>query len=541
MTPRVQLFETMKSSPGKSVVSVSQTSQAVGVSVQAGWGRQAANRAARESPGRRLRSRFAPALTTRRLAGIFGLAYIAGVSVENMDVLGSPTLFSSVRAIRHHYTDRALGTISSLAGAISLLAYAAFVAVMCVWLRERDRRVEPGRTVALVGGIGGATLAAVGLAASSILVAGGGIGLGDDAVRVLFDFSLVCRVVSGIFVALFLAGVGAAALRSRALPPPLPHLAVVTAAPLALAPLAAFDHQPGLDLAIAISFASQAFWIFLTSMWLTLADGPSPLAFLRRALFLLLVIAAGLVGIALLAAPAATGTFFAWVLRPEPLSAFAGGVYLGSAAAYALALPRSSREVRGLVLGAAVLSVSVFIVTVAHAAKFDFSRLQAIMWVILFAAFSLLTSLLFLFDRGEDADPGQRLRGSARVVFGAVAIAAAALALALWIHPAGLSRAGPFNLSPLGGGFAGSWVALLATVCAWAAVRNRPDEARPAAYLLACLPLGALLAGLRTLDKLHPAAAYLAVLALLVILGLTVSASIAHGDERVPRRRRNGR
>ena len=76
---------------------------------------------------------------------------------------------------------------------------------------------------------------------------------------------------------------------------------------MALAPLAAFDQEPGLELAVAIAFAAQTLWIFLTSMWLTLADGLTPLEFLRRSTFLLLVIAAGLVGIGLLAAPGATG------------------------------------------------------------------------------------------------------------------------------------------------------------------------------------------------------------------------------------------
>ena len=104
-------------------------------------------------------------LTTRRLAGIFGLAYIVGVSIENMEVLGSPTLSSSVEAIRHNYADRALGIVSSFAGACALLAYVAFVAVLYAWLRERERRVEPWSTVALLGGVAGPTVAAVGLSA----------------------------------------------------------------------------------------------------------------------------------------------------------------------------------------------------------------------------------------------------------------------------------------------------------------------------------------------------------------------------------------
>jgi hypothetical protein len=391
--------------------------------------------------------------------------------------------------------------------------------------------------VALVGGIGGPVVAAIGLSANVILIVRSGGGLGDDAVASLHDFYLVCRIVSGIFVALFLGGLGVAALRSRALPSPLPQFALLIAAPMTLAPLAAIVQEPGLELAVGIAFASQTLWIFLTSMWLTLADRLTPLEFLQRSTFLLLVIAAGLVGIALLAVPAATGTFFAWVLRPGPLAAFAGGVYVGSAAAYALALPRSPREVRPLVLGAVLLSVSVFIVTMAHTDQFDFSRLQAVMWVVLFAAFSVVTGALYLFNRGDGDVESGSLPGSVRALFGAVAIAGAALALALWIHPTGLSGPAPFEVPALGGGFAGSWVALLATVCAVPAVSNRADEARSAAYLLICLPAGVLVAGLRTIDQLQPTgagAAYLAVLALLVILGVAALAATCRAPGTAP-------
>jgi hypothetical protein len=476
-------------------------------------------------------------LTTRRLAGIFGLGYVAGVSIEKMEVLRSPTLSSSVEAIRDNYSDRAFGIVTSFAGAVSLLSYVAFVAVLYVWLRESERPVEPWRTMAVLGGVGGPVVAAVGLSAAAILVGSSGHGLSDDSVRSLYDFYLLCQIVSAIFVALFLGGLAAAALRSRTLPFPLPQLALLISVPMVMAPLAAFDQEPALELAVAIAFAAQTLWIFLTSMWLTLADGLTPLEFLRRAAFLLLAIAAGLVGIALLAVPAATGTFFAWVLKPEPLAAFAGGVYVGSATTFALALPRSAREARPLVLGAVLLSVSVIIVTLAHTDQFDFSRLQAVMWLVLFATFSLVNSALFLFGRG--GGDSESLPRWARALFGAVAVSGAALALALWIHPTGLSGPAPFEVPALGGGFAGSWVALLATVCAWAAVRGFADEARAAAWMLVCLPAGALIAGLRTIDQLHPAgaaAAYLAVLAGLVILGVAAIAATG-GTFGVVRRR----
>jgi hypothetical protein len=291
---------------------------------------------------------------------------------------------------------------------------------------------------------------------------------------------------------------------------------------MALAPLAAFDQEPGLELAITIAFAGQTLWIFLTSMWLTLADDVARLAFVRRSAFLLLVLAAGLVGIGLLIAPGATGQFFAWGLGPEPLAAFAGGVYVGAAIAYALALPRSARQVRGLVAGAVVLSVSIFVITLGHADQFDFGRLQAWAWVVLFAGFSLVTAWLLAFEREEGGARGARLPAWTRVVLLVVAVLGGPLAIALWMDPSLLADHSPFELPPLGGRFAGSWVALLAFVCGWGAIRDRVDEARVCAWVLIALPAGALVAALSSIDDPVGAASYLAILASLVLVGVVV-------------------
>jgi hypothetical protein len=463
--------------------------------------------------------------TTRRIAGIGGLGYFIGVAIENQEVLSSPTLSSSIAEVRATYADQAFAIVTSFAGALALLSYMAFVAALYIWLRQSERVDEPWATIALVGGIAGPVVAAAGLSADAILIAGSDAGANDDVAGALFDFYLLCRIVSGVFVALFLGGIGVASLRSGILPRPLSWLALAISVPMALAPFAAFDQEPGLELAVVIAFAAQTLWIFLASMWLTLADDLPPLAFIRRSAFLLLVLAAGLIGIGLLAAPGATGEFFAWQLKPEPLAAFAGGVYVGSATAYAMALPGSARQVRGFVLGAVVLSVSVFIITLTHTDQFDFDRLQAIMWVVLFAAFSLVTIGLFLFEREEEGARPARLPGWARAVLGAVAIAGGALALALWIDPTGLAGPSPFDLPPLGGRFAGSWVALLAVICGWAAVRDRVDEARLSAFALVALPAGALVAALRTIDQLDPAgaaAAYITALTLLVLAGTAI-------------------
>ena len=453
-------------------------------------------------------------MTPRRLAGIAGLGYIAGVAIENMEILEAPTLASPVADVRALYEDQALAAATTAAGAAALVFYGLFAVALFRMLRGR-----PWAVVALVGGIGGPLVAAAGLVASAILVANQG--LSDGEVSGLFDFLLRARLVSGVFVAIFLAGVGVAALRSRALPTWLGWYAVALAVPMALVPLTALTENQSLEVAVRIAFALQTLWIFLAGLWLAFGDGVAVVTLVRRSAFALLVIAAGLIGIALVAVPGAAGEFFSWDLGPEPLAAFAGGVYVGSAAVYAAGLGRGEREVRGLVAGAVVLSVSVFAITLAHLDLFDFDRLQAWAWVVLFGGFSLVTAGLFALggpEREEEAAPP--LAPWTRLLFATLAALLGSLAVALWIDPTAL--AAPFELSPLGGRFAGSWVALLAVLAGWAALRNRADEARLPALALAALPAGALIAALRTLPDLEPAGGYIAVVVLLFAVGMTL-------------------
>jgi hypothetical protein len=480
----------------------------------------------------------------RRLAAIAGLGYVAGVAIENMEILEAPTLASPVADVRALYEDQALATVTTIAGAVALLFYCVFAVALVRLMGESGR---PWRAVTLVGGIGGPLLAAAGLVAASILIANGG--LSDDRVAGLFDFSLRARLVSGAFVAMFLGGVGVAALRSRVLPTSLGWYAVALAVPMALVPFAALTDDESLGVAVGIAFALQTLWIFLTSLWLAFADGGALVGLVRRSAFVLLVVAAGLIGIALVAVPGATGEFFSWELGPEPLAAFAGGVYVGSATVYAAALPHGARTVRGLVAGAVVLSVSVLVITLVHLDQFDFDRLQAWAWVVLFAGFSLVTLGLLALGGPEQSDePREPLAPWARLVLAAVAAVLAALAIGLWIDPTELAAAAPFELPPLGGRFAGSWVALLAVLAGWAALRGHADEARLSVLALVTLPAGALIAALRTLPDLDPAGAYIAVIVVLLATGAVMLRSLqpsrkapTQGGRRDERRSRRSR
>jgi hypothetical protein len=298
-------------------------------------------------------------------------------------------------------------------------------------------------------------------------------------VRDAFALQQVLRLAAGPAMATVLVCVALGGV----LPRRLSRAAIAIAVPLALTPAAALTEATGVHVAAGIAFALHLAWIWLASLWLG-AGGIEPAGLVRRAAFVMLVVAAGLVGVALLLLPDRTGAFFAWELRPASLAGFAGGVYVGSAVVYGAALRAPWWRARALVAAAVVLSVSVLVITLVHREPFDFGRLQAWAWLVLFVGFAAVTTALLLKGGPRAPGPGVPLPSWARGLLGTVAVALAELALILWIDPA--------PLPALGGRFAGSWAAMLAVLAGWAAVVNRRDEARLPALALVALPAGAL-------------------------------------------------
>jgi hypothetical protein len=456
------------------------------------------------------------AVFTGRVAGIAGVGYAVGVGVENMDVLGAPRLGSPVTDIRAAFGDGSHALLGVVTGGFALVLFVVFT----IGLHRRLSAGGAWALAGLVGGILGPLVAAAGVVTDAVLLCRVAH-LSDGAVRGLFEVHPRLQLVAGPFVAVFLIGSGVAGLRTGALTPRLARPARVLGVPLLLAPLALLD-PGGIGSAMAtVGFGLFSLWVFLTALWLLLA-GPIPdVVFMRRGVFLVLAVAAGLVGVALLAVPAATATFFSWGLAPPPLAAFAGGAYLGSAAVYAAALTRPRDEVRGLVIGAAVLSGSVLVVTWAHLDQFDFGRLQAWAWVVLFSVFTVITiGLLVVGRRVAAAVPGVAAPWL-RPLLIVVAAALALLAALLWAAPEAVSVVSPYRLPPLGGRFAGCWVAMLAALAGWAAWHHTDSAARYPILALIALPAGMLLGALRTIGALEPSASggYLAALALVLVAG----------------------
>jgi hypothetical protein len=242
----------------------------------------------------------------------------------------------------------------------------------------------------------------------------------------------------------------------------------------------------------------------------------APALTVARAGFGAVVLAAGVSGLALVIMPESTGQFFSWGLGPPPLAGLVGGLYLASAVTFAVALRLPWRCARSLVAASVALTAPTLVATFIHLEVFDFGRWQAWAWVGLFLAAPPFWAAMLVINRS--AAPRSAPPDVGRPAAIALLVLAALLVVAtvvVWTDPSVGGRALPFELSPLGGRFIAAWLAFLAVLAGWAALR--PAEARLPFVALAAYPAGALVAGLRSLADLSPPGArraYLCVLGL---------------------------
>jgi hypothetical protein len=221
-----------------------------------------------------------------------------------------------------------------------------------------------------------------------------------------------------------------------------------------------------------------------------------------RSVFAAMAVLSALAGVMLVAIPGSSASFFAWGLGPPPLAAVAGGCFIGAAAAFAYFSSRVPVAGRGLCLLGIVFAIPTLGYTLINRSVFDFGRWQALLWLVVFAALSLLFVLLPFVGAWRLAGAGQRLPSWARSVLLVVTVAGVVGAVALWIDPVGSAAWLPFLPPPLGGRFLGVWSMVVAFACLWAAIRPGP-EADPFVFGAGAFVLGAVVGTLRTFGDLE--------------------------------------
>jgi hypothetical protein len=214
--------------------------------------------------------------------------------------------------------------------------------------------------------------------------------------------------------------------------------------------------------------------------------------------------AAGIVGAAMLIAPSSTGTYFAWPLGPTGLAALVGGFYVVSAPVFAYAGRKSPPEVRGLAAAVLAFTLPTLAATYLHRGVFDFGRPAAVAWVVLFIASPVTFAVLLWAGRHVQPPPDDaRLSHASRIALAALAVAFAVLAVWFWARTDGPV---PFQVAALGARFLAAWLAFLAVLAAWPAVRPTRTEARVPLLALVAYGIGGLLAAAAHPGQLGPGA-----------------------------------
>lgn len=237
---------------------------------------------------------------------------------------------------------------------------------------------------------------------------------------------------------------------------------------------------------------------------------------------LIVVVAAGASGVALLAFPGSTARYFSWELRPVEAAALIGGCYLASAVVFGVALAAPLRQLQGLCVAVLGLAVPTLVLTLVHDEVFDWGRWQAVVWLALFvgAPVTMTALLVTLRERFRGRALGGELAAWVRWTLGGLAAALAVLAPLIWIAPtrAVLSAVSPVELRGLAGAYLGAWCSFLALLCGWAAVRGHRDDARLTMVALVAVGAGGLLAAARSFLALDAVRiGYLLVLGLLAV------------------------
>jgi len=476
-------------------------------------------------------------LEGRRVSAVAGIGYVVLVGIENLDILGAPGLSSPVAEVARVYSeDRTRLVVTTVCGTLALFCYLIFVVGLWSLLRAREAPGDIWSVVGLVGGVGGPLLASMGQVAHVTLVVRGAEGARDpDVTLALYHLDLGAQTLAGFLVCLFVLGVGVAGLRTGAIPPWLAGAALALA-PLTLAvSLIGVTDADAARAAVVVAFGLETLWVLMTSVWLLLdawepgrADRPSMT--LARVMFGAVGVAAGISGIALLAAPSATGDYFAWGLAPAPLAALIGGFYVASSVVYLMAARAGWRAGRALAVGILALTVPIFVATMIDLDLFDFGRLPAWAWVVLFGLFPLAALLVLAGQRGA-ADPvdDRHLGPWVRAGLLVLAVPLLALSIALWADPGGAGGYLPFAPPSLSGRVLGAWAFLLAVLAAWSALRDRAGEAWLALVALAVFPLGALIAASRTFGDLDPDGRALYVVVLVAWLAVAFALAWAAG------------
>lgn len=185
--------------------------------------------------------------------------------------------------------------------------------------------------------------------------------------------------------------------------------------------------------------------------------------------------------------------YFAWDIA-VPMTAVFIGASFWAASVLLLWASRQREWVRARVPVPAVFVVAtmLMVATVEHIEQFD--SILGFVWIEVYAVvppIAVVLAVQQLSVPGTDAPATEPLPGWLRLTLGLEALAMLAIGITLYAAPDALDQAWPWGLTPLTSKAVGTWLAGIATIAGYVALRN--DRADMTGAALSYIVLGALL------------------------------------------------
>jgi len=216
---------------------------------------------------------------------------------------------------------------------------------------------------------------------------------------------------------------------------------------------------------------------------------------------------AGFAGLALIAGfllfPLAeeTDRFFSWTIQPPLTAAFLGAAYWAAFILIGWSARRATwEEVVPALVPVTVIAVGLLAATLIHLDKFDLDSLFGWFWLAVYCIVPVALAVLVRQQLAVPPQPGAAattpIPGLLRVTLAAQGLVMAAIGVVLWVSPSSADTVWPWLLTPLTGRAVGTFLIGFAAAAAFAAVDNRVERLRGAAYAYAALGALELLAAL---------------------------------------------
>jgi peptidoglycan/LPS O-acetylase OafA/YrhL len=248
---------------------------------------------------------------------------------------------------------------------------------------------------------------------------------------------------------------------------------------------------------------------------------------------------AGFAGLALIAGfllfPLAeeTDRFFSWTIQPPLTAAFLGAAYWAAFILIGWSARRATwEEVVPTIVPVTVIAVLLLAATLIHLDKFDMDSLFGWFWLAVYCAVPLALAFLIrqqLAVPRQAGGPGATaVPALLRVTLGGQAVVMVGLGIALWASPSSADTIWPWPLTPLTARAVGAFLIGFAAAAAFAALDNRIERLRGAAYAYATLGVLELLAALIFGEHFDDgeSAIYVLFAASVLLVGLAGSATV---------------